>query len=100
MYYDSAIFIKAESHVSFFCAWLENTRGGKGDIKCHLLTEGEVIIDRELGVITSRARASLATFTHNSKEPSSREKFHNARSLQENLARSAANQNARTMVAM
>ena len=38
--------------------------------------------------------------THNSKEPSSREKSHNARSLQENNARSAAYQSARTIVAI
>ena len=38
------------------------------------------------------------SFTHNSKEPSSRKKSHNARSLQENNACSAANQRARTIV--
>ena len=42
----------------------------------------------------------VVAFTHNSNEPSSREKFHNSRSLQENNARSAANQRARTIVAI
>ena len=38
--------------------------------------------------------------TYNSKESWSREKFNNSRLLQENLARSAANQSTRTIVAI
>ena len=45
---------------------------------------------------------ALVAFTHTSKKPLShcRKKTHNARSLQENTARSAANQSARTIVAI
>ncbi len=41
---------------------------------------------------------SLVAFTHNSKNRRAEKKLHNARSLQENNARSAANQSARTIV--
>ena len=43
---------------------------------------------------------ALVTFTHNSKEPSSREKFHDSRSLQENFALSVANQSTRIIIAI
>ena len=45
---------------------------------------------------------ALVAFTHNSKEPSTvaEKQFHNAWSLQENNARSAAKQSARTIVAI
>ena len=45
---------------------------------------------------------ALVAFTHNSKEPSTvaEKKFYYARPLQENYARSAANQSARTIVAI
>jgi len=43
---------------------------------------------------------ALVAFTHNSKNRRAEKIFHNARSLQENNARSAANQSARTIVAI
>ena len=43
---------------------------------------------------------ALVAFTHNLKESSRREKFHDSRSLQENFALSVANQSTRIIVAI
>ena len=56
--------------------------------------ENKVVLCSSFLLFSPTARS----FTHNSKELSSREKSHNARSLQENNARSAANRSARTIV--